>query len=41
MQTIIIEEERIMNEARNHLSRMYIPTLRIIMTSECNGECFF
>ncbi len=30
-----------MNEVENHLSRMYIPTLRVIMTSACNGECFF
>lgn len=30
-----------MNGFENHLSRMYIPTLRIIMTSACNGECFF
>lgn len=30
-----------MNGAKHDLNRMYIPTLRIIMTSECNGECFF
>lgn len=30
-----------MNKTGNHLSHMYIPTLRIIMTSACNGECFF
>lgn len=30
-----------MSETEKKLSRMYIPTLRIIMTSACNGECFF
>lgn len=30
-----------MNKIENHLSHMYIPTLRIIMTNACNGECFF
>lgn len=30
-----------MKEIRDYLNRMYIPTLRIIMTSVCNGECFF
>lgn len=30
-----------MNGFENHLGHMYIPTLRIIMTSACNGECFF
>lgn len=37
----IIEEERIVNEIKSNLDRMYIPTLRIVMTSACNGECFF
>lgn len=41
MRAIYIKEERLMNGFENHLSRMYIPTLRIIMTSACNGECFF
>ena len=41
MWTVDNEEVRIMNGIENHLSRMYIPTLRIVMTSVCNGECFF
>lgn len=30
-----------MNIDNNHFGCMYIPTFRIIMTNECNGECFF
>lgn len=30
-----------MNFSEGHFDNMLIPTLRIVMTSECNGKCFF